>query len=224
VKLAVWDVDGALVDSRAVILECCQYALTQSGLPAPDYDAVRQIVGLSLAHALSVLAPELDHEGVRRAAASYKARFQKHRDRPGFKEPLYEGADETLRRLKAEGWRLAIATGKSRRGVDSIVRLNGWADLFHSTHCADDGPGKPDPAMLIAAMAASGARPDQTVMIGDTVHDMRMALACGVRAQGVSWGFNTAEELQGAKAHQVAADFISLNKMLDAFSLSLSPV
>jgi phosphoglycolate phosphatase len=96
--------------------------------------------------------------------------------------------------------------------------MHGWADLFQSTHCADDGPGKPHPAMVLEAMRACGARPDQTLMIGDSVHDMRMAKAAGVRAQGVSWGFNTAAELHASGADHVADDFTVLNKQLDAFS------
>jgi phosphoglycolate phosphatase len=217
-KLAVWDVDGTLVDSREVIFDCCRHALTQAGLPEPSYDAVRQVVGLSLGAALLVLAPGLGPDKILVVEQSYKSRFRQHRARPGFVEPLYAGAGETLRRLKAEGWRMAIATGKSRPGVEAIVDMHGWADLFQSTHCADDGPGKPHPAMLLQAMRACGAGPAQTIMIGDTVHDVRMAKAAGVRAQGVSWGFNTAAELNAAGADHVADDFTILNSMLDEFS------
>jgi phosphoglycolate phosphatase len=217
VKLAVWDVDGTLVDSRAVILDCCRFALVEVGMDAPDYEAVRHVVGLSLGHALAVLAPSLDAEALTRAEDSYKARFRAHRADPQFDEPLYEGAVETLHRLKAEGWRLAIATGKSRRGLESIIDLHGWGALFDSAHCAGDGPSKPDPAMLVAAMRACGAGPADTIMIGDSAIDMRMACAAGVRGQGVSWGFNTAAELTGGGAHHVADDFASLNRQLDGF-------
>ena len=116
-RLAVWDIDGTLVDSRALIFDCCSHALTQVGLPAPTYDAVRQIVGLSLEHALSVLAPGLSPAQVLSVADGYKARFHEHRARPGFTESLYDGAGECLARLTSQGWRLAIATGKSRRGT-----------------------------------------------------------------------------------------------------------
>jgi phosphoglycolate phosphatase len=217
-RLAVWDVDGTLVDSRAIIFDCCTHALTRIGLPAPTYDAVRRIVGLSLEPALSILAPGLTSEEVVRVADGYKQRFHEHRAAPGFIEPLYAGAEETLRRLEAEGWRLAIATGKSRRGVEMIVQTHGWEDLFHSTHCADDGPGKPHPQMLLEAMRANRAGPDETIMIGDTAHDMRMARAAQVQAAGVSWGFNTAEELSAAGAHHVAESFSILNSQLDRFS------
>lgn len=217
-RLAVWDVDGTLVDSRATIFDCCTQAMLKVGLPAPSYDEVRKIVGLSLEHALSVLAPDLEPTKVAQAAYYYKQRFGEYRAKPDFSEALYEGAADTLARLKAEGWRMAIATGKSRPGVQSIVAMHGWDDLFGSTHCADDGPGKPDPAMLREAMRACGATSDQTVMIGDTTHDIAMAKAAGVRALGVSWGFNTAPELRSAGAHHVAEDISSLNKALDEFA------
>lgn len=217
-RLAVWDIDGTLVDSRDVIFDCCSHALTEIGLPAPTYDAVRQIVGLSLEHALSVLAPGLSPAQVQRVADGYKSRFHQHRARPGFVEPLYDGAADCLRRLTAEGWRLAIATGKSRRGVEMIVETHGWQNMFQSTHCADDGPGKPHPAMLLEAMRANGATPQETIMIGDTAHDMRMARSAGAWALGVSWGFNTAAELQAAGAHHVSDSFAILNKQLDELS------
>jgi phosphoglycolate phosphatase len=217
-KLVVWDVDGTLVDSRAVIFECCKSALTGAGLAEPSYDAVRQVVGLSLTPALAALAPGLGAAEQDRMVETYKETFHSLHRQPGFIEPLYAGAAETLVRLKAEGWLMAIATGKSRRGIEVISRMHGWAGVFDSTHSADDGPGKPDPAMLLEAMRALGCTPAQTIMVGDTAHDMRMARAAGVRAQGVSWGFHTAEEVRAAGADDVADDFVNLNSKLDEFS------
>ena len=140
--------------------------------------------------------------------------------KPGFVEPLYDGAAELLDRLKAEGWRIAMATGKSRRGVDMIMAMHGWADLFDTTHCADDGPGKPHPAMLLGAMEALGAEPACTVMIGDTAHDIRMAKAAGVSSVGVTWGFHTREEIEAAQADWVADTFAELSAELDRFAAS----
>ena len=216
--LAVWDVDGTLVDSRAVILVCMQAAMRQVGLAEPDYEAVRQIVGLGLKEACAVLAPQLAPEGIERLVTGYKQTFREMHADPGFTEPLYDGAAQTLARLRAEGWRLAIATGKSRRGVRTIIEMHDWTDVFHTTHCDDDGPGKPDPAMLLAAMAAVGAQPQQTIMIGDTSHDMKMARSAGVYAQGVSWGFHTPQEVAAAGAHHVVHDFAQLDAALDRFA------
>jgi phosphoglycolate phosphatase len=221
-RLAIFDVDGTLVDSREAIHHTLCAAFGRMGLDAPPYEIARQVVGLSLAEALSRLAPDLDEADRGTLMAHYKAIFQETHAEPGFTQPLYEGAAELLARLRADGWLIAIATGKSRRGVETIVRMHGWAELFDSTHCADDGPGKPDPAMVLAAMRALGAAPAETVMIGDTSHDMKMALAAGVRAQGVAWGFHTAEEIAAAGAHHVAVSFAELSAALDRFGAAIS--
>jgi phosphoglycolate phosphatase len=114
-----------------------------------------------------------------------------------------------------------MATGKSRRGVETIVRMHGWADLFDSTHCADDGPGKPDPAMLVEAMRVLSADRAETVMIGDTAHDILMARAAGVRSIGVTWGFHTAAEVAAAGADEVVETWPALDAALDRFAAAL---
>ena len=178
-------------------------------------------MGLSLGPALAELAPDLDADAQQALAQGYREHFWRLHGEPGFVEPLFPGAAETLARLRREGWRIAMATGKSRRGVESVMRMHGWADLFDSTHCAEDGPGKPDPAMLIEAMRALGSPPEATVMIGDTGHDMRMAKAAGVRAQGVAWGFHTAEEVAAAGADHVALTWGELDAALDRFGAAV---
>ena len=220
-KLVVWDVDGTLVDSRQTIYEGARGAFALLGEPEPTYDVVRQIVGLELREGLGVLLPHFGASELDRAVQAYRETFQARVQEPGFLDPLYEGAAETLDRLRAEGWKIAMATGKSRRGVEAVVRIHGWADLFDSTHCSDDGPGKPDPAMLFEAMRALGCGPDQTIMVGDTAHDMRMARSAGAYAQGVSWGFHTRDEVTAGGADHVADDFASLNRQLDAFAQGL---
>lgn len=216
--LAVWDVDGTLVDSRASIQAAMAAAFDACGLAPPTYDATRRIVGLSLPDAMRVMAPGADADRLARLTLAYKDAWVDMHARPGFHEPLYPGAAALLERLRAEGWRLAMATGKSRRGVEAVIAMHGWADLFGSTHCADDGPGKPHPAMLRAAMAALGAQPAETVMIGDTSFDMAMARAAGVRAQGVTWGFHTPDEVLARGADHVAADMAELATELDRFA------
>ncbi len=220
-KLVVWDVDGTLVDSRDSIFQAAITAYEAQGLAAPSYERVRQIVGLGLREAIGVISPELPDDRLDAVTQSYRDAFQAQLKVPGFIEPLYAGAAETLDRLRAEGWKIAMATGKSRRGVESVLRMHDWADLFDSTHCSDDGPGKPHPAMLIEAMRALGCGPDRTIMVGDTAHDMRMAKSAGAYAQGVSWGFHTRAEVLAGGADHVADDFTSLNRQLDAFAEAL---
>jgi phosphoglycolate phosphatase len=217
-KLVVWDVDGTLVDSRQTILEAVRTAFAGLSLPEPSYEAVRQIVGLSLSEGVRTLLPEASEAECGRVVDGYRAAFGARVNQPGHLEPLYDGAAETLDRLRAAGWKIAMATGKSRRGAETIIRMHGWADLFESVHCSDDGPGKPHPAMVLEAMKALAVGPERTIVVGDTAHDMRMARAAGAYAQGVSWGFHTAEEVLQGGADHIAHDFAELNRRLDAFA------
>lgn len=215
--LAVFDIDGTLVDSRASIFRAATEAAGDLGLPEPEYDRVRQIVGLSLPKALHVLEPALTDAELADFVAAFQRSFQRmHAEQ--VVEPVYAGAMDTLRRLKRDGWRLALATGQNRRGVTRNLARAGWADLFISSHCAEDGPGKPDPAMLFAAMAASGADAASTTMIGDTSHDISMALGAGAHPLGVAWGFHTRDEQLAAGARHVADDFTDLEAALDRFA------
>ncbi len=215
--LAVFDIDGTLVDSRASILQAATDAARALGLPDPEYDRVRQIVGLSLPHALAVLEPGLTPQELERFTEGFRASFNRLYA-SGHEEPLYPGAIETLRRLHRDGWRLSLATGQNRRGVARNLARAGWAELFVSSHCAEDGPGKPNPAMLHSAMTACGADAASTVMIGDTAHDISMAVAAGVMPQGVAWGFHTPQEQIAAGAAHVATDFDDLEAALDRFA------
>jgi phosphoglycolate phosphatase len=220
-KLAIFDVDGTLVDSRQILQASADAAFADLGLIAPPYDQLRKIVGLSLREGLAQLAPDLEAGQIEALLAHYRRSFQTlHRD-PAFIEPLYDGAAALLDRLKREGWKIAMATGKSRRGVETIMAMHGWADLFDTTHCADDGPGKPDPAMVQAALKAMGMAPRQAVMIGDTAHDVGMAKAAGVRVLGVTWGFHTRDEIEASGPDEVVDTFAELDAALDRFAAGL---
>lgn len=218
--LAVFDIDGTLVDSRASIHRAACEAAQALGLSEPGYDRVRQIVGLSLPQALHTLEPSLTDAELAEFVAAFQASFRRMYE-AGHEEPLYPGVMETLGRLKRDGWRLSLATGQNRRGVARNLARPEWSDLFLSSHCASDGPGKPDPAMLHAAMAACGADAACTTMIGDTSHDIGMAVAAGVHPLGVAWGFHTPEEQAAAGARHVAADFPDLEAALERFSSTL---
>lgn len=218
--LAVFDIDGTLVDSRASIFRAATEAARDLGLPEPGYDRVRRIVGLSLDEAMRTLEPGLTDAEHADFVARFRASFARmHAE--GYQEPLYDGALAHLRRLHRDGWRLSLATGQNRKGVARNLAREGWADLFVSAHCADDGPGKPDPAMLHAALKASDVRPRCAVMIGDTAHDARMARNAGMAAYGVSWGFHTADEQHAEGVVHVAADFRDLESVLETFAVGL---
>lgn len=215
--LAVFDIDGTLVDSRASIHRAAVEAARDMGLPEPEYDRVRMIVGLSLHKALHTLEPQLTDAELADFVAGFQRSFHRMYE-AGHEEPLYDGAMDHLRRLHRDGWRLALATGQNRRGVARNLARQGWGEIFLSSHCAEDGPGKPDPAMLHAAMAACGAEPASTVMIGDTAHDATMAVNAGVLPLGVGWGFHTPEEQIAGGARHVAKSFGELNVVLDGFA------
>jgi phosphoglycolate phosphatase len=214
--LAVFDVDGTLVDSRASIAEAMTGAFQAMCLTPPDYDAIRAIVGMSLAPAIAALAPDANTDDLLGLKQQYVAAFARRRA-AGLSDALYEGAEDLLRDLRGQGWLMAVATGKSRAGVTSIFDAHGLGDLFDSIHCADDGPGKPDPYMVKCAMAALGAPSARTIMIGDTSHDMAMARAADVYAQGVDWGFHTEDEMIAGGAHNVSRSFGELSGALAAF-------
>ncbi len=216
--LAIWDVDGTLVDSRETIAACMDAGFASQRLPRPGYDRTRHIVGLTLNVAVEAMTPGLPPTVQAGVADGYRTAFQALHADPAYREPLYPGAAELMERLARAGWRQAVATGKSRRGLDRVVAANGWQERFVSLHCSDDGPGKPDPAMVLAALAATGTPPERAVMIGDTSHDMRMGKTAGVRALGVAWGFHTAEELREAGADHVSVTWAELRAELDRFA------
>jgi phosphoglycolate phosphatase len=215
-KLAIFDIDGTLVDSRRIILEAMAHAYDRCDLGDPGYDRIRKVVGLGLRQAFSTLEPGASDDLIDQLQAAYVEAFQILREIPEGREHLYEGALDLLENLHARGWKLGVATGKSRRGVAHVLKLHKLDRLFHATVCADDGPGKPNPFMVEENLRLIGAGRGKALVIGDATHDMGMALAAGVRAIGVAWGFATAEELALAGAHEVHHDYSSLSRSLAA--------
>ena len=203
-KLAVFDCDGTLVDGQAAVCEAMEIAFAEAGLPAPDRNEVRRIVGLSLPQAVRRLAPDAEPARQASAVEAYKAAFRASRVEGRLEEPLYDGIAELLERLAAAGWTLGVATGKSDRGLHSCLAGHGVVDRFVTLQTADRHPSKPHPAMLEAALFEAAAAPGDAVMIGDTSFDMVMARAAGVRAIGVAWGYHTPRELIEAGAEAVA--------------------
>ncbi|MEM9054391.1 MAG: HAD-IA family hydrolase [Pseudomonadota bacterium] len=219
-KLAIWDMDGTIVDSREVIQTAMARTFEMLGLAPPPYDETRKTIGLGLEEACRTLAP--DYHDIPKLAATYKEAFALRRSEPGFQEPLYEGAIDTLQRLAEEGWLIAMATGKSHRGIRSIFEMHPLEQYFDTIWCADDGPGKPHPFMCEEAMKALGAEPYQSLIIGDAVHDIRMGLNAGIYTLGVSWGFGEAHELASEGAHEIHHDYASLNSGLDSFAARIA--
>lgn len=221
-KLVVWDMDGTLVDSRDVIRDCMDEAFEAFGLEPPGYERTRQIVGLSLDEACRRLAPQLEQVDLHRLVEAYKDGFISRRSRPDFEEPLYEGAVEALKALQDEGWLQAVATGKSRRGLNAVFDHHGLGSFFDAALCADDGPGKPHPFMIEECLARLGASAGEALMVGDTAHDMEMARSAGVRGEGVAWGFHTRDEIVAGGADHVSETFAELMARLRHFGAGLA--
>lgn len=213
-QLAVFDCDGTLVDGQAAVCDSMEAAFAHAGLPAPDRNAVRRIVGLSLPQAVMLLAEDATREQSVAVVEAYKAHFRGVRESGALREPLYDGIREVLHALRDAGWNLAVATGKSHRGLVSTLAANDLSDLFGSLQTADGHPSKPHPAMLEAALFESAATPGDAVMIGDTSFDIDMAQAAGIQAIGVAWGYHEPSELLRAGAVAVAGSPAELTEML----------
>ncbi len=204
VRLAIFDCDGTLVDGQAAVCDSMEAAFAEAGLPSPDRNAVRRIVGLSLPQAVRMLAPDMSREHSATIVEAYKAHFRATRESGALREPLYPGIREVLHALRDAGWALAVATGKSDRGLRATIATHELDGLFGSLQGADRHPSKPHPAMLEAALVESLAQAGDAVMIGDTSFDMEMAKAAGVTPIGVAWGYHEPEELRRAGAVVVA--------------------
>ncbi|KQU51336.1 HAD family hydrolase [Bosea sp. Leaf344] len=219
--LIIFDLDGTLIDSEAIILGAQIEAFARCGLPHPGRAAGLGVVGLTLDIALMQLAGLDRPDPV--LTETYKQVFNAMRveaeSDPALAEPLYPGVAEMLERLAARpGLRLGIATGKSRRGLDYIVARHGWGSLFSTLQSADDAPSKPHPAMILQAMAETGAAPSRTAMVGDSSFDIEMALAAGVLPVAVAWGFQPVERLVALGARHVLTDCADLQAVIDEAS------
>ena len=216
-KLAIFDVDGTLVDSQAMIAASLTAAFTAEGLPVPERTRMMSIVGLSLVDAMAALTPGEDLTRHERLAAAYKQAFWEHRSRGEHTEALFPGALELLLKLRArDDVALGIATGKSRRGVAHLIEKHGWEGWFATIQTSDDHPTKPHPSMITTALAETASAASKTIMIGDTSFDILMARAASVWAAGVAWGNHPPAALTKAGAHSIANDFNELEGQLDS--------
>jgi len=214
VRLAVFDCDGTLVDGQASICEAMESAFAAARLTAPDRHDIRRIVGLSLPQALRHLAPDASDDQCAIAVDAYKEAFRTSRMQGRVQEPLFAGIAVLLDQLRESGWALAVATGKSDRGLHSCLATHGLSEHFISLQTADRHPSKPHPAMLEQAMSDAMAEAENTIMIGDTSFDMEMARAAGARAIGVDWGYHTSTELLATGAETVVTSAIELGEIL----------
>ena len=189
--LVIFDWDGTLMDSTRVIARSLQSACRDVGCAVPTDDEALFVIGLNIADTFRKVVPDLDPAGQARLAERYRYHFL-----AGEAEaPLFGGVREMLEDLRGRGRRLAVATGKARRGLDRVLEQTGLKPWFEATRCADEGFAKPHPGMLLMLLEMTGVEPGRAVMVGDTTHDLELASNAGVDAIAVSYGAHGEELL-----------------------------
>ncbi|EIK53903.1 HAD superfamily hydrolase [Stutzerimonas stutzeri TS44] len=193
-ELLIFDWDGTLVDSIGRIVESVRVAAHAFDLPPRDDASIKGIIGLALTDAISTLYPQVDDPVL---VEEFRRRYSEHylalEAQPSA---LYPGVARGLQEFRERGHLLAVATGKGRQGLDRVLAGQGWTGFFDVTRCADETAGKPDPLMLEEILAHCGMRPEQALMVGDSVFDLQMARRAGVDSVAVAYGAQSVESLR----------------------------
>ena len=208
VKLVIFDWDGTLFDSVGQIVASLQFAAQQFNQPLTDADA-KSIIGLGLpevAQRLFPAVPEL-HADILQA-------YSEHYVANSVEDAWFEGVSEMLYALKDQGIKLAVATGKSRKGLDRVLNQTNSLELFHATRAASETRSKPDPLMLAEILAETGIHAHEAIMVGDTSYDLEMALNIVMPSVGVSYGVHTSETLAKFNPLSIVNDVSSLHEFL----------
>ncbi|KJH74461.1 MULTISPECIES: HAD-IA family hydrolase [unclassified Pseudomonas] len=192
-KLLIFDWDGTLADSIGRIVEAMHVASERSGFELRDDFAVKGIIGLGLPEAIRTLYPHIS-EGELIAFRGYYA--DHYIAAEAVPSPLFEGVLESMEAFRAEGYHLAVATGKARRGLDRVLKAHGWEKYFDITRAADETASKPHPLMLEQILAHCDVRPEQAMMVGDSSFDLQMARNAGMASVAVSYGAQSIEALK----------------------------
>ncbi|VVO18267.1 HAD-IA family hydrolase [Pseudomonas fluorescens] len=211
-KLLIFDWDGTLADSIGRIVEAMHAAALQSNLPRRDDFSVKGIIGLGLPEAIRTLYPEIgDAELV-----AFRQRYADHYIAlEAEPSPLFAGVVESLEAFRAEGYHLAVATGKARRGLDRVLKSHGWEGYFDITRAADETASKPHPLMLEQILAHCDVRPEQALMVGDSSFDLLMARNAGMDSVAVSYGAQSIEALRAFEPRLAIDHFSELHAWLN---------
>jgi phosphoglycolate phosphatase len=210
--LIAFDWDGTLFDSTGIIVRCIQAAVRDvGGTPPSDKDAA-YVIGLGLMQALAHAAPDVPEEKYPALGERYRHHYASHCDDIS----LFDGVLQLLQDLKTRGHLLAVATGKSRRGLDEALRSVELRGVFDGSRTADETAGKPDPRMLNELIREFGVPAPRVLMIGDTTHDLQMALHAGCPSVGVSYGAHEPEAFEVLKPRYIAHSVQDLGTWLQA--------
>jgi phosphoglycolate phosphatase len=210
-RLLVFDWDGTIIDSASAIAECIRLAAGDLGLDVPTKEQASHVIGLGLHDALRYAVPQLRAEQMTEFVARYRYHFLLREDAMG----LFGGMRELIEAM-SKVRTLAIATGKSRRGLDRALDATGLKPYFHSSRCADETSPKPHPAMLLELMAQFDVAPQAALMIGDTSHDLEMARAAGVDALAVTYGAHPENDLRACTPKGCVSSVGELKRWLNA--------
>lgn len=191
--LFIFDWDGTLSNSTPKIVRSMQRAADEVGLPVPNDEAVKNIIGLGLPEATHVLFPDIEASELERLRASYAKHYLND---PEKDSPFFPGVLDTLHSLRDQGHKLAVATGKSRRGLDRVLQSLKLEKFFHGSRCADETVSKPHPMMLLQLLEEFGERAQESVMVGDTEYDMDMARQASMPRIAVSYGAHHIDRLR----------------------------
>lgn len=210
-KLLIFDWDGTLADSIGRIVTAMRVAAQRSGHPERDEDSVKGIIGLGLPEAILTLYPEMMDAQVVDFRQHYADVYIAMDTEPS---PLFGGVLESLEAFRAEGYRLAVATGKARRGLDRVLKAHGWEDFFDVTRAADETASKPDPLMLNQILAHCDVRPEHALMVGDATFDLQMARNAGIDSVAVGYGAQSMERLLAFEPRLAIDTFSQLHAWL----------
>lgn len=209
-ELFVFDWDGTVMDTTTLIARGIQEAVKTMGYRVPELSVAKAAIGLGWQDIMRTVIPDCPESRWDEFGEAYRAWYIKREE----EVPVVEGLEDLMKAMVANGLRLAVATGKSRKGLNRVFALTGLAPLFEETITVDESFSKPNPAMLLELMDRTGVPADKVVMIGDSVHDLMLAKNAGCDAVGVSYGASPKEELEKYDNIGIAADTKELAKIL----------
>ncbi|GIU14656.1 HAD-IA family hydrolase [Shewanella sp. MBTL60-007] len=210
-ELVIFDWDGTLMDSISKIVTCMQQMAQSLSITAPSELAIRDVIGLSMEEALKTLYPTLPSVDFEPMISSYKDHYLTLNTTPS---PLFDGSEELLSQLSANHYRLAVATGKGRNGLNRVLAETGLGHHFESSRCADESKSKPNPDMIHELLDELKVNPNRALMVGDSLHDLNMANNAGIDSVGVSYGAHSESKLLLAKPKAIIHRPIELLNIL----------
>ncbi|MPY26291.1 HAD-IA family hydrolase [Shewanella psychropiezotolerans] len=206
-ELVIFDWDGTLMDSVGKIVACMQESALTLNMLMPTEQAVRDIIGLSMDEALSILHPDASALLQGEMKEVYRQQYLQLNQTPS---PLFDGVEDLLTTLNGRGYKLAVATGKARAGLNRVLIATELGGYFVASRCADEAASKPSPEMILQLLNELDVSPDKAVMIGDSIHDLNMANNAGIHAIGVDYGAHDKDKLSQAKPKVVISSPMEL--------------